>query len=34
MKLCCDFLVYENETLFIFAPCCGKITAQRYEIGN
>ena len=27
-------MVCENETLFIFAPCYGSITAQRYEIIN
>lgn len=25
-------MVCENETLFIFAPCYGSITVQRYEI--
>lgn len=27
-------MVCENETLFIFAPCYGSVTAQRYEIIN
>ena len=34
MKIKFRFMVCENETLFIFAPCYGSITAQRYEIIN
>lgn len=34
MKIKFRFIVCENETLFIFAPCYGSITAQRYEIIN